>query len=86
MNRRKFLIFMSLLLVLVALSRGIDRARAQPPNSNFNNALKYHGKIPPAERKAAAERFKAAREAAGVTLAAPVLNPGGVTALFRSLR
>lgn len=85
MKKRRFVIIMALLLAVVALTWGIDQARAQPPNSNFDNVLKYHGKIPPAERKAAGKRFKAAREAAlaaGVTLAAPALDPGGIPHYF----
>ena len=49
MCKRKFLIFMSLLLVLVALSWGIDQASAQPlgtlnipnPAMGFNPAVNY---------------------------------------------
>jgi len=75
---------MSLVLVaVVAWSFGL--AMAQNNGNTIDKMLKYHGKIPPAERKAAAERFKAAREAAlaaGVTLAAPVLDPGGIPHYF----
>ncbi len=85
MNRCNFLIFMSLLLALVALTWEVDQVYAKSPNSNFDNILKHHGKVTSAERKAAARRFKAAREAAlaaGVTLAAPPLDPGGVPHYF----
>ena len=67
----------SLLLVLVALTWGIDQGWTQPTQSN--KAPKYVGKITPAEKKAAAKRAKNLGLQPGVaSLAAPatITNPG----------
>jgi len=54
MNKRKFLIFISLILAVVVLSWGIDQGWAQSTNGN-----KYRGgKLTAAEQKAAAKRAK----------------------------
>ena len=82
MNRCKIIIFLSLLLVLVALSWGADQGCAQQEPSGDGSGMHYKGKVTPAERKDAAERFKAAREAAGVTSAVPMLDPGGIPHYF----
>lgn len=84
MYRRKFLILMSLALVLLVSALAWIGGRVlakEPPGKD----LKFHGKVTPAERKAAAKNFKAARQAAlaaGVTLAPPALDPGGIPHYF----
>jgi len=88
MEMRRFSIIVALLLAVVALSWGIDQGIAQAANSNngkFDQVLKYHGKITPAEKKAAAERFGAAQDAAlaaGVALAPAALLTDPVTGYY----
>jgi len=80
-HRRKSLILMILLLVVAAaLGWSGDQIGAQgPPNGNGNGngqGLNYHGKVTPAERKAAAASFKATvagAQAAGVTASAALV-------------
>jgi len=77
MSKRKFLIFMSLAMAVVALTWGIDQGWAQSPKSN--KELKYKGKITPAERKAAAKRAKDLGLKPGVAgLAATAPAPGDI--------
>lgn len=59
MQRRKFLIMISLLLAVVALSWGKDQVSAQQAGSSNDQILHKQGKITPAERKAAAKRARA---------------------------
>jgi len=78
MYRPKSLVFVILLLAVAALGRAGDHAVAQgPPNGNGNGqGTNLHGKVTPAERKAAAERFKATvagAQAAGVTASATLV-------------
>ena len=69
MSKRKFLIFMSLVLAVVVLSWGIDQGWAQSPNSNkelkfkggkvtADDVAKSRGKVAPSEQKAAAKRAR----------------------------
>jgi FtsP/CotA-like multicopper oxidase with cupredoxin domain len=86
MNKRKFLIFMSLLLTVVVLSWGVDQGWAQSPKSN--KELKFRGgRVTPAERKAAAKRAKDLGLLPGVAaLAIPapgdIDGPGGIPHYF----
>ena len=78
MHRPRFLVFLVLLLAAAALGWPGDHAVAQgPPNGNGQgHGPNYHGKVTPAERKAAAERFKATvaeAQAAGVTASATLV-------------
>ncbi len=82
MNKRKFLVFMSVMLVAAVLSWGItpDRAQSQPKKDKITKTMKLRsGKITPAERKAAAKRAKALGVQPGVAgLAATAgAQPGG---------
>jgi FtsP/CotA-like multicopper oxidase with cupredoxin domain len=94
MNKRKFLIFMSMVMALVALSWGIDQGWAQ--NNGKGNGhtrdqlLKKQGKVTPSEQKAAAARAKALGLQPGVAgisaaaIGAAAINegPGGVPHYF----
>jgi hypothetical protein len=59
MNKRKFLILMSLLVMIAVVPWGVDRGWAQNSgNGNGNIKDKYykdHGKVAPSEQKAAAK-------------------------------
>ncbi|OGW41021.1 MAG: hypothetical protein A2Y97_04250 [Nitrospirae bacterium RBG_13_39_12] len=59
MEKRKLLIIMTLLFAMVALSWGIEHGILQAADGKLDKVLKYHGKITPADRKAAADRAKA---------------------------
>src|SRR4030042_510066 len=59
MEKRKLLIIMTLLFAMVALSWGIEHSILQAADGKLDKVLKYHGKITPADRKAAADRAKA---------------------------
>ena len=85
MYKRKFLIFMSMVLAVVVLSWGVDQGWAQSPKSN--KELKFKGKVTPAERKAAAKRAKDLGLLPGVAaLAIPapgdIDGPGGIPHYF----
>ena len=93
MTKRKFLIFISLLLTVVALSWGIDQGWAQSTKGNGNGLtkqkadaiLKARGskKITAAERQAAAKRAAALGLQPGVAaLAAQAPDPGGIPHYF----
>ena len=60
MSKRRFLGIVSMVLVVAAFSWGVCQAGPQQPNGAN---LKGHKRPTPAERKAAAERFKATRAA-----------------------
>jgi hypothetical protein len=60
MRRSKFLIFISVLVTFIAASWGFDQGIAQAAKSKLDKVLKYHGKISPTDRKAAADRAAAA--------------------------
>jgi len=47
---------MSLVLMIATLTWGIDQTLAKDPANGKGQGLNYHGKVTPAERKAAAER------------------------------
>ncbi len=87
MRQRKFLIFMSLLLVLVALSWGVDQGWAKN-SGNVNGPtsdemLKVRGKVTPSERKAAAARAAALGLKPGVTATGvAIADPGGIPHYF----
>jgi len=85
MHKRKFLIFVSLVLILVlaALILPSNPLLAEDPNGN--GQLKFKDKITPAERKAAAALFQEvfqAALAAGTVTAAAAPDPGGVPHYF----
>ena len=78
MRRPRFLVFLVLLFAVAALGWPGGQTGAQgPPNGNGNGqGLNYHGKVTPAERKAAAKRFQAAvdeAQAAGATASATLV-------------
>jgi FtsP/CotA-like multicopper oxidase with cupredoxin domain len=84
MHKRKFLIFVSLVLILVlaALILPSNPLLAEDPNGN--GQLKFKDKITPAERKAAAALFQQQYQAALAegTVTAAQLDPGGVPHYF----
>jgi hypothetical protein len=70
MHRCKFLVFLGLLVAVAALGWTGDQTAAQGPPDGKGQGLNYHGKVTPAERKAAAENLQAAvadAQAAGAT-------------------
>jgi FtsP/CotA-like multicopper oxidase with cupredoxin domain len=82
MNKRRFLISMSLVwVVVVAWSFGL--ALAQNKNTTYDKMLKHHGKVTPAETKAAAKRAAALGLQPGVAaIGVAALDPGGVPHYF----
>ena len=66
MHRFRFFVFAVLLLAVATFAWQGDQTGAQgPPDGKQNGqGLNYHGKVTPAEREAAAERFKATKAAA----------------------
>jgi len=78
MRRPRFLVFLVLLFAVAALGWPGGQTGAQgPPNGNGNGqGLNYHGKVTPAERKAAAQGFKeavAGAQAAGAIASATLV-------------
>jgi len=81
MCKRKFLIFISLLMVLVVLSWGVGQGWAQSPKSN--KELKFKGKVTPSERKAAAARAAALGLQPGVAATGVAIpDPAGIPHYF----
>jgi FtsP/CotA-like multicopper oxidase with cupredoxin domain len=78
MEKRRFAIIVALLLAVVALSWGFDQGIVQAAQSKLSDqALKYHRKITPSERKAATASAAALGFQLGVTAAALVPGPDG---------
>jgi len=76
MNRRISLVLAILLLAVAAVGWPGGQTGAQPAPDGNDQGLNFHGKVTPAERKAAAERFQAAvdeAQAAGVTASATLV-------------
>jgi FtsP/CotA-like multicopper oxidase with cupredoxin domain len=89
MKMKKLLIFMSVLLLFTALPWGVDRAGAQQARKSKDSPQQSIAKqkvITPAQRKAAADRFKQLYSAAvtvGATVLPPVvMDPGGIPHYF----
>ena len=82
MNRSKLLIFMGMVLTVVAVAWSFEPALAKNNDNVNNNTLKYHGKVTPSERKAAADRAAAAGFALPVMGEAVMAMPGDVPHYF----
>jgi len=74
--RRNSLALAIVLLAVAVVAWPADRTGAQPAPDGNGQGLNYHGKVTPAERKAAAKRFQATvdeAQAAGVTESATLV-------------
>ncbi len=89
MSRRKFLIFMSLILAVAVVAWSFGDALAQEKGTKdvagkkvtINDVAKRFGKVTPAEQKAAAKRARKLGLKPGVAgRAAQAPGPGGVDA------
>ncbi|MBI4688265.1 MAG: hypothetical protein HY756_10905 [Nitrospirae bacterium] len=84
MNRSKFLVFMGLILAVIVVAWSFNLSFAQNSGNLKEKALVYHGKVTPAERRAAGARFKeirlkALREAATRGTTTPYVEPAAKT-------